>query len=107
MFELPVGTYHLIETAAPAGYQLKSKAVEVRVTAQGISYDEGTNQSQSGNGVSYDPAARTFTLTVTNSTGYALPNTGGPGTNLLYLLGGMLVLLAGAALLIDRKRMKM
>ena len=107
VFELPLGNYHLKETTPPAGYQLKAKAVEVRVTAQGISYDEGSNLSQNGTGVSYNSAAGTYTLTVTNTTGYALPSTGGSGTDLLYLLGGMLILLAGAALLIDHRRMKM
>jgi len=37
--------------------------------------------------------------------GYELPSTGGPGTNLLYLLGSMLVMLAGAGfILLQRKK---
>ena len=34
----------------------------------------------------------------------ALPNTGGPGTNMLYLLGIMLTGLAGAGLVMKRRR---
>ena len=44
-------------------------------------------------------------FTVENEPGARLPNTGGPGTNLLYLLGGMMIMLAGAGLiLLNRKK---
>ena len=43
-------------------------------------------------------------ITVKNTPGAALPNTGGPGVNWLYLLGGILVLFAGAALVASHGR---
>ncbi len=43
---------------------------------------------------------------IANNAGVALPNTGGPGTGLLYFLGIMLTCLSGAGLVI-RKRSKM
>ena len=36
--------------------------------------------------------------------GYVLPETGGHGTNLIYLLGSLLILFAGAALVIGYRR---
>ena len=39
------------------------------------------------------------TIAVKNNPGAALPHTGGPGTRLLYLLGAIMALFAGAALL--------
>ena len=44
-------------------------------------------------------------FTVGNTLGVALPSTGGPGTNLLYLFGSMLIMLAGAGfILLGRKK---
>ena len=43
--------------------------------------------------------------TIGNTPGAALPSTGGPGTNLLYLLGGLLITFAGAGfILLQRKK---
>ena len=49
-----------------------------------------------------DAAPATFT--VGNTPGAALPNTGGPGTNLIYLIGSILLAFAGGGLLMRRKR---
>jgi LPXTG-motif cell wall-anchored protein len=43
-------------------------------------------------------------LQVINTTGTELPSTGGMGTTVLYIVGGMLVILAGAYLFFSRKR---
>ena len=43
-------------------------------------------------------------ITVYNSPGIELPVTGGSGTCLIYLLGGLMVTFAAAALLIKRRR---
>ena len=43
-------------------------------------------------------------ITVTNVRSAALPNTGGPGTDLFYLLGIMLTGLAGTGLVMKRRR---
>ncbi|MBQ9065601.1 MAG: LPXTG cell wall anchor domain-containing protein [Blautia sp.] len=41
---------------------------------------------------------------VGNEPGAALPNTGGPGTSLIYLLGTMLTGIAGAGTVMKRRR---
>ena len=55
------------------------------------------------NGVKYDEDTKTYTLTVTNNAGVALPNTGGPGTRLFTIIGSILAL--GAGLLLWRRQL--
>ena len=81
------GTYSLVETEAPAGYNLLTSPVEVAVSA-----------------VSEGAAVTSVTTNVANSTGSELPSTGGMGTTLFYVIGGLMM--AGAAvLLVTKKRM--
>jgi hypothetical protein len=42
-------------------------------------------------------------MTVTNDTGYALPDTGGPGTERLSLLGLVITVVSGTGLMLQRK----
>ena len=56
------------------------------------------NDSENGTG-----DVSKFVMTVYNNPGVSLPNTGGPGTTLIYLLGIMLTAIAGAVLLIKRR----
>lgn len=105
VFELPIGIYHLVETAAPAGYIIKEDAVVITVTADDLIYEDGTNISSDGTGRKYDKASKVYTLKVSNNAGYELPATGGPGTRLFYLLGMLMIILAGTALIKrDRRR---
>ena len=72
-------TYKLKETAAPAGYKLLSTDADAVIVDDNI------------------------TVTVENSKTTILPETGGMGTTLFYVFGG--ILMAGAAvLLVSRKR---
>ena len=103
-FNLSVGKYHLVETAAPAGYIIRDTPVIITVTGSDVTYDEGTSISGNGSGKTFDPAAKTYTLKISNSSGVELPSTGGPGTNLLYLLGLMLTSLADAGLVMRKRR---
>lgn len=85
------GTYYLEEIAAPAGYNLLKEAVEVKVNG--------------ANATKVDLSALTVTQAVENQSGTELPSTGGMGTTIFYVLGG--VLMAGAfVLLVVRKRMR-
>ena len=102
VFSLPMGTYHLVETAAPDGYVIKTEPVVVTVTAIDVTYDEGTALSSNGSGKAYDSGTKVYTLKVSNSSGYALPSTGGRGVQTLYALG--VVLVAAAVVVAARRR---
>lgn len=97
---LDSGTYKLKEIVAPAGFNLIKEEVTVKITA---SYNEdGTLATSSATSTSkgqYSQIAK-----IENKSGTELPSTGGMGTTIFYVLGGLLV--AGAAvLLITKKRM--
>lgn len=80
------GTYHLVETKAPAGYNQMTEAKTVVVNGD-------------------DPGASlTVNTTVENQAGTLLPSTGGMGTTVFYVLGAVLVVGAGV-LLVTKKRM--
>lgn len=84
------GTYQLLETAAPAGYNLLDAPVSVVVDGKAATE---TNI-----------ASLTTTSQVANKTGSLLPSTGGIGTTIFYVVGSIL-LVGAAVLLITRKRM--
>ena len=101
-FEVAVGDYKLIETKAPQGYIKKQEPVIIRVRNQGVTYEEGTNLSKSGKGVKIDETSSTVTLLISNSSGIALPHTGGIGTGIFKTAG--LSLIAVSILLAAKKR---
>lgn len=80
------GTYYLVETKAPAGYNQLTAPVEVKV-------EGGTAE-----------ANLTVTAKVENSAGALLPSTGGMGTTIFYVLGSVLVM-GAVVLLVTKKRM--
>lgn len=83
------GTYYLVETEAPTGYNLLTAPVEVKVAA--VKNTEGT-------------AVVDIPATVKNSTGSELPSTGGMGTTIFYVVGGLLTV-GAVVLLVTKKRM--
>ena len=89
---LEAGTYYLNETEAPEGYTLIENDVEVIVNK-----DTGTEGSE-------QPVITLTTKNVVNNKGSKLPETGGMGTTMIYLIGGMLTV-GAAVLLITKKRM--
>ena len=101
------GKYYLVETSAPDGYIPLSSPVEITVTATGVTYKQSDNHlSLDGKGVIHQNETDLYTLIVTNNAGYELPSTGSRGTNLIYLFGIMLTGLAGAGLVMRKRRRK-
>ena len=93
---LDEGKYQLEETEAPAGYNKLDKAIDVVITSD---YDEKALTA------SYEindeaPA----TIEVKNNTGTLLPETGGIGTTIFYIVG-ITLMLGAAIVLISKKRM--
>lgn len=119
------GTYIVKETKAPTDYNLPSEPFEIKLKATKIMSQEWNSTADKALGefsatianplpntsdtatdnakVSVD--GYTATLTVKNTKGAELPETGGIGTKLFYVGGGALVL-ASAVILISKKRAK-
>ena len=107
---LDAGTYELYETKAPVGYNRVKDPITIVIAA---TLDKGEDTPaltaltiKVGSGAAEDGnmAGGTVTTTVQNNAGATLPETGGIGTTLFYILGGLLVV-GAAVLLVTRKRM--
>lgn len=104
------GKYRLTETKTPAGYNT-IEPIEFTITAEhDVLSDNPALTSLSGNATTGEI---TFTSSTTegslsadvvNKAGSTLPETGGMGTTIFYILGGLLVLFA-VVLLVSKKRM--
>lgn len=95
---LDAGTYYLTETAAPSGFNQLKDRIEVTVGEDGsVTYKLPDTQ----NAVAADTQDG---ILVENKAGALLPSTGGIGTTIFYVVGGILVVGAGV-LLITKKRM--
>ncbi len=89
--------YEIVEVNAPAGYVIEnSTPVTFKVTVGQV-----TDRDLS-DGVEYKATDNDFIIP--NTPGAALPNTGGPGTTLFYLVGLLLTALAGGGILMKRRR---
>lgn len=107
---LDAGTYELYETKAPGGYNKLKEPIKIVITATLDKSED--NPALTALTIKVDDSAAkagdvtkgTVSTTVTNNSGATLPETGGVGTTLFYIIGG--VLMVGAAvLLVTRKRM--
>ncbi|MBR2728640.1 MAG: hypothetical protein IKD92_01990 [Lachnospiraceae bacterium] len=86
--ELTYGDYYLVETKAPDGFNLLTDPVGLKVEADIITITQGNSFR-----VDDAPDDTTYDAFITNSTGYELPHTGGPGT-FTYTLGGLMLVIA-------------
>lgn len=89
---LKAGTYYLKEIEAPKGYNKLANAIKVEITNDGKVKVEK-------NGALTDVTQ----VDVENKTGKVLPSTGGVGTTMIYLIGGVLVLGSGVVLATKRR----
>lgn len=87
---LESGTYYIQETEAPEGYNLLTNPVEIIVDAP------TTDENGKPIGVSVESQ-------IANNTGSELPETGGIGTKIFYIVGAVLLLGAGITLAVRRR----
>lgn len=102
-FELAISEtpYTLTETTAPNGYNMLSAVVNVTVSSDEVTaYIGETSLSVTGKGTETDP----YVVTITNTAGTVLPETGGVGTDVFAAVGGVTALFAGAVLALRRRR---
>lgn len=93
---LDEGAYKLHEVSAPEGYNKLAADLDVVITSE---YDE-ENLTATYKINAADPA----TIEVENKTGGLFPETGGIGTTIFYIVGGLLML-AAVVILVSKKRM--
>lgn len=96
--------YFLYETKAPAGFNLLDKPVKFKISAE---YSEDGSAVKEGSPtvvVDETTPATSMSADVINKEGSTLPETGGIGTVVFYIVGGLLVVGAGVVL-VTRKRM--
>lgn len=102
---LDAGNYKLVETTTPAGYNTIAD-IEFTITAEHevISDSPKLTKLEGGNLFTGDVELGTLTTDVENKAGTTLPETGGMGTTVMYIAGGLLVA-AAVVLLIAKRRM--
>lgn len=81
---LAYGTYYLVETKAPDGYNLLAEPVSITI-------EKGTCNEAAA-------------IAVENYSGFEMPETGGIGTTLYTVTGMLLICTAGAFLILSKKR---
>ena len=89
---LDADTYYLTETKAPDGYNKLAGPVTIVIGANGVV--NATTEEPQGVGE----------VKVLNQSGTLLPSTGGIGTTIFYVIGGVLVIGAAALLIVKRKK---
>lgn len=85
------GTYYLVETEAPEGYNLLVDPITVNVNNE-------------GNNTNAVPSIEQVETTVENFSGTNLPTTGGMGTTLFIIIGSLLTIIS-AVIFVTNKRM--
>lgn len=95
---LQAGTYHLEETAAPAGYNQLTEDITIVLV---------NNDSATIDGAPSAPGTDlSLTTDVANSTGTMLPETGGTGILIFVTLGALAVICSGVFLVTNKRMSK-
>lgn len=109
------GTYYLREIKAPDGYNLAGADMEVKIDATTVNGQNWNGMPagaltdisvkvNSGEVQKGDTSNGTVSITVENKKGTTLPETGGIGTTIFYVMGSALAL-GALVLLVAKKRM--
>lgn len=91
---LAAGTYYLVETEAPAGYNKLTASIKVVITKAGDEWTISKDGTEEKDKI----------IDVENSTGSILPSTGGMGTIAFTVVAALLVLGVAVSFIRDRKR---
>lgn len=94
---LAAGTYYLEEIEAPDGYNKLTDRTKVEITNANLINTKATDGT-------YTRGENDTGIQIQNNKGAELPSTGGIGTTIFYVIGGVLVV-AAIVLLVTRKRM--
>lgn len=99
------GDYKLVETTTPAGYNTIAP-IEFTITAEHelLSDDPRLTALNGGDLFTGEVSTGALSADVENKAGITLPETGGMGTTMFYIIGGILVLSA-VVLLVTKRRM--
>lgn len=99
-------SYYLQETEAPKGYNILDERVAVMLNVENgeVKVNGADHMATVGTNSASNEIHQTGGVAVENHTGTILPHTGGMGTTVLYIVGGIMVLCA-AVLLVTKKRM--
>ena len=95
---LAAGTYYLVETEAPAGYNKLTDPIVVKIAKSTTGNEEDWTLSKN------DVKEADKIIDVENSTGSLLPSTGGMGTIAFTVVAALLVLGVAVSFIRDRKR---
>ena len=95
---LDAGTYYLVEEKAPTGYNELEEPIIIVIDA---THSETSATSAS---VTFTEKTSNVNNTIKNYNGTTLPETGGIGTTIFYVVGSVLVI-GAAVLLVTKKRM--
>ena len=103
------GNYRLTETTTPAGYNTITSveftiSAKHDVTSDDPKLTELTGEVTSGNAeFAHDTNTGSLTTDIENKKGSILPSTGGRGTTMIYIIGAVLVVIAGVVLAMRKK----
>lgn len=111
--ELPYGEYKLIEIQAPVGYALNDYHFHIEISEEGVKAVKHENNQSETDKLQFSEEDITevkdennilqyYELKVDNEKLYALPSTGGMGTDMFKISG--LALMSGAALFLHKKK---
>lgn len=109
------GTYELKETKAPAGYNLLANTIKLVINATTTNVQNWNGEASSALTdltIKVDQAAAApgdvnsgiVSTTVKNNKGSVLPSTGGIGTTIFYVCGGIIVAAAAVLLIVKMRK---